>query len=113
MCLVAVCASLAVIAVGAPAFGDDVDVHFDAKVNPFLNGDQAKYSGRVRSSLEECQAGRKVRITLKRHLIAKAETEESGKFSVVADSVDEGSSVKFKLKPNRPDCPAQTVFVEV
>ena len=111
--LVAFCASLAVIAPAGSAFGGDVDVHFDANVDPFLNGDQARYYGRVRSNLDECKVGRKVRITLKRQLIAKAETDEKGKFKVIADSVEEGSSVKFKLKPDRPDCPGQTLFVEL
>ena len=112
-----VCAAMAIVAPAAPAasaFGGDVDVDFEAKVNPFLNRDEAKYYGRVRSNVEECSVGRKVRITVKRHLIARAETDEKGKFGGVAESVEEGSSVKFKLKPNRPsDCPGQTLFVQV
>ena len=112
--MVAVCASLAVIVPAAPAFAGDVDVDFEAKVNPFLNRDEAKYHGRVRSNVEECSVGRKIRITVKGNLIAKAKTDEDGKFGVVAKSVEDGSSVKFKLKPNRSfDCPGQTLFVQV
>ena len=112
VCLVTVCAALAAIPAGASALGD-LDVDFDAKVKPLGNGERYAYSGRVQSNLEECQAGRKVRITSARNLIGKAETDEDGKFKVIGDPVKDGSSVKFKLKPNRPTCPSQTIFVEV
>ena len=111
-CLVAVCAALAALPGGAWARGG-LDVDFEAKVKPIGNGEHYKYSGRVRASLEECQVGRKVRITIAHRLVGTAKTDEDGKFSLTGDPVKDGSSVKFKLKPNRPSCPAQTVFVQV
>ena len=111
-CLLAVCVALLALPAGAPARGD-LDVDFDVKVKPIGNGERYAYSGRVRANLEECQVGRKVRVTAARRLIGKAKTDEDGKFKITGDPVKDGSSVKFKLKPNRPNCPAQTVFVQV
>ena len=114
--LVVAGAALAMLAGAGPAFGrlgEDLDVHFDAKVKPVHGGDRYQFSGRVRSNFEECQSGRKVRVTIARHLVGRAVTDEDGEFSLIGDPVESGTSVKFKLKRNRPDCPAQTIFVQV
>jgi hypothetical protein len=97
----------------APAAFGDANVHFNAKIRLVSHGTQMQYHGRVRSNSEACQVGRTVRISETGHLIGKTATGDNGKFSLVANAVEDGSSVKFKLKPNGPDCPAALLFVEI
>jgi hypothetical protein len=104
--------AVAALAMAGPAFGD-ANVHFNAKVRVVSHGDQMQYHGRVRSDVEACQVGRTLRISSSHHLIGQTATDDAGKFSIVANAVPDGSSVKFKLKPNGPDCPAATLFVEI
>jgi hypothetical protein len=104
--------SVATLAGAAPAIAG-TNIHFDAKIRVISGGDRMQYHGRVRSNVEACEVGRTVRITNARRLIGQTATDERGKFSLKADAVPEGSSVKFKLKPNGPECPAQTLFVEI
>ena len=111
--MAAMAVSVGLLATAAPAFGGVSDLDFTAKIRVISGGDQMQYHGRVRSSNEFCQVGRTVRITNARRLIGVAATTETGKFSVKAPAVPDGSSVKFKLKPNGSDCPAQTLFVEI
>jgi hypothetical protein len=109
--LVALVAAMAALATASSAFGE-ANVHFNAKIRPASHGTKMEYYGRVRSNVEACQAGRTVRIS-SGLLIAQTGTGEDGKFSVVASSVPDGSTVKFKLTRNGRECPAQTITVEL
>ena len=109
----AMAVSVGMLAAAAPAFGGVADLDFTAKVRVLSGGDRMQYHGRVRSSNELCQVGRTVRITNAGRLIGVTATDDRGKYSVKAAAVPDGSSVKFKLKPNGSECPAQTLFVEI
>ena len=104
--------TVAALAAASSAFGG-AEVQFSAKVREASGSDRMQYYGRVKSDVEECQAGRTVRITSSGRLIGRTRTEESGKYSIVAKRVPNGSSVKFKLKRNGTECPASTLFVEL
>ena len=110
--LVAVIVSVAALATAGAAFGD-ANIHFSAKVRVLANSDEFQYHGKVRSNLEACQIGRTVRVTVRGHLIGQTGTGNDGRYSFRAAPVDDGSIVKFKLKPNGPDCPSATLLVEI
>jgi hypothetical protein len=110
--MVAVTVAALTLGAAGSAYGD-ATVHFNAKVRVIAHGAKMDYHGKVRSELLECQADRTIRISLKGHLIAQATTDEDGRFSEKADAVPDGSSVKFKLKPAGPECPALTLYVEI
>jgi hypothetical protein len=104
-------AVLALAAAGSAFAG--TNIHFNAKVRVLANGDQFEYHGKVRSNLEACQVGRKVKISSPGVRLGNAFTDESGRFSRKDDPVDDGALVKFKLVENGPDCPAYKVIVEI
>ena len=110
--LVGMVVAVAALGAASSAFGG-TDVEFKAKIRPVSGGDEMQYYGRVSSDVEECRADRTVRITSSGRLIGTTATQENGKFSLVADPVEDGSSVKFKLKRASADCPAATVLVEL
>jgi hypothetical protein len=103
--------AVAALVTASSAFGA-ANVHFNAKVRPASHGTKMEYYGRVRSNVEACQAGRTVRIS-SGLLIAQTGTGEDGKFSVVANSVPDGSTVKFKLTRNGRECAAATISIEI
>ena len=111
--LAAMAVSVGMLAAAAPAFGGAASIDFTAKIRVLSGGDRMQYHGKVKSDVIDCQVGRTVRITNAGRLVGVAGTDESGKFSVKAAAVPDGSSVKFKLKPNGSECPAQTLFVEI
>ena len=110
--LTAAFAVLATLA-GPTAASADTNLHFNAKVRVLAAADEYEYHGRVRSNVEECQVGRTVRVTRGGRLIGKTGTDIDGRFSFRAKPVPDGSTVKFKLKPNGPDCAPAKIFVEL
>ena len=110
--LVALMVSVGTLAAAAAAFGE-ANIHFDAKVRVISGGDRMQYHGRVRSNVEACEVGRTVRISNAGRLIGVTATDETGRFSIKAKAVPDGSSVKFKLKRNGSECDPQTLFVEI
>ncbi len=110
---VAMAVAVAALTAAGSAFAEEANLRFSAKVRIISGGDRMQYHGKVRSDLEACQVGRTVRITESGDLIGLTSTKGSGKFSLKTDAVEDGSTVKFKLKPNGPDCPSKTLFVEI
>ena len=105
--------SVAALAAASSAFaGSEATIHFNAKIRTVSHGDKMEYYGRARSNLEACQVGRTVRISAGL-LIGQTGTDAGGKFSLVANPVEDGATVKFKLTRNGSDCPAQTLFVDL
>ena len=110
--LIAALAVLATLAGAATAFAT-TNLHFNAKVRILATGDAYEYHGRVRSNVDACQIGRTIRVTVGGRLIGKTGTDVDGRFTFKAKPVRDGSSVKFKLKPNGPDCGPAKIFVQV
>ena len=110
--VVAVIAAMGMTAMAAPASAQDVRQKFDAKVRVLSNGSQFQYHGRVRSNLEFCEVGRTVRISRGGREIVLTSTDERGRFSAKAAAVPDGSTIKFKVKPNE-ECDALKLFVEI
>ncbi|MDX6581746.1 MAG: hypothetical protein QOI10_930 [Solirubrobacterales bacterium] len=110
--LVAVIVAVAALA-GAGSALADANQHFSAKVRVLAHSDQFDYHGRVRSNLEACEVGRKVKIASRGVKLGYATTDASGRFSRLDDPVDDGAIVKFKLIANGSDCPALKLTVEI
>ena len=110
--LVAVVVAVAAFAAAGSAFAETT-IHITAKVRIISGGERMQYHGKVRSPVEECQVGRTVRITSSGDEIGSTETDDKGKFSIKGDAVEDGSKVKFKVKPNGTECPAKTVYVKI
>jgi hypothetical protein len=109
--LVVLVVAVAALVTASSALGD-ANVHFNAKIRTVSHGTKMEYYGRVRSNVEACQVGRAVRISAGL-LIGQTGTGEDGTFSLVANRVPDGTSVKFKLTRNGRECPAATIFVEL
>ncbi len=110
--LAAIIVAVAALAAAGSAFARDASIDWTAKVR-ILSSDRMQYHGKVSSPVEACQVDRTVRITSSGDLIGKAVTEDNGKYSIKEDAVEDDSRVKFKLKPNAPECQSETLFVEL
>ena len=97
------CALIALTLAGAGPALAGTNTHLDAKIKPLASG-KLRYQGKVRSSSDDCLAGRKVKISAPGVRIGKAKTADDGKFSITGKPVETGVEVRFKLKAKGTDC---------
>jgi hypothetical protein len=99
--LVSALAMLVAGAVAGPAIGARAD-RIEVDIKTFPNG-EARYSGDIDSDDPACEAGRTVKVYVKKARVVKTKTDSEGKFSEFGRAAEKGDKLTVKV-PRKGDC---------